>query len=97
LRNLFVEASFFSGMGGKSAIDNTQYFSRKLRITGKQKPKLKKEAQYSILIASLPHCLIASLPNWLIGQHIINQQGSAFCHSPSTVTWAGCQRLKPSA
>jgi hypothetical protein len=30
---------------------------------------LKREAQYP-------------LPNGLMGQHIINQQGGAFCHSP---------------
>jgi hypothetical protein len=38
-------------------------------LAGKQKPKLKREAQYP-------------LPNGLMGQHIINQQGGAFCHSP---------------
>jgi hypothetical protein len=58
-------------MSGKCAIHNTQYFSHDLRIAGKQKPKLKREAQYP-------------LPNGLMGQHIINQQGGAFCHSPRT-------------
>jgi hypothetical protein len=47
------------------------YFSHDVGIAGKQKPKLKREAQYP-------------LPNGLMGQHIINQQGGAFCHSPRT-------------
>jgi hypothetical protein len=76
---LFVVACFFSDMGGKCAIVNTQYFSHDLRIAGKQKSKLKREAQYP-------------LPNWLMGQHIINQQGGALCHSPRTAA-----RTKPSA
>jgi hypothetical protein len=84
LCRLFVVACFFSDMGGKCAIDNTQYFSHDARITGKQKSKLKREAQYP-------------LPNGLMGQHIINPQGGAFCHSPRTATGSGRPRLKPSA
>jgi hypothetical protein len=71
LCRLFVVACFFSDMCGKCAINNTQYFSHDARITGKQKSKLKREAQYP-------------LPNGLMRQHIINQQGGAFCHSPRT-------------
>jgi len=71
-------------MCGKCAIDNTQYFSHDARIAGKQKSKLKREAQYP-------------LPNGLMGQHIINQQGGAFCHSPRTTAGSGRPRLKPSA
>jgi hypothetical protein len=52
-------------------IPNTQYFSHDVGIAGKQKPKLKRKAKYP-------------LPNGLMGQHIINQQGGAFCHSPRT-------------
>jgi hypothetical protein len=48
---------------GKCARDNTQYFSHDVGIAGKQKPKLKREAQYP-------------LPNGHMGQHIINQQGA---------------------
>jgi len=73
LCRLFVVACFLSDMGGKCAIHNTQYFSHDVEIAGKQKPKLKREAQYP-------------LPNGLMGQHIINQQGGAFCHSPRTAT-----------
>tara|TARA_B110000240_G_scaffold176358_1_gene204194 strand:+ start:156 stop:347 length:192 start_codon:yes stop_codon:yes gene_type:complete len=58
-------------MDGKCAIHNTQYFSHDVGIAGKQKPKLKREAKYP-------------LPNGLMGQHIINQQDGAFCHSPRT-------------
>jgi hypothetical protein len=54
-------------MGGKCAIHNTQYFSHDVGIAGKQKSKLKREAQYS-------------LPNGLMGQHIINQQGGVSHH-----------------
>jgi hypothetical protein len=61
-------------MAGKCAIDNTQYFSHDVGIAGKQKSKLKRKAQYP-------------LPNGLKDQHIINQQGGAFCHSPRTTAW----------
>jgi len=56
LCRLFVVACFFSNMGGKCAIHNTQYFPHDVGIAGKQKSKLKKEAQYPF-------------PNGLMGQY----------------------------